>query len=322
MKAAIGLVCLAISACGRIGFDGSGDLVQDTAAPLIEGLPTAGSVVVTGTPRAEISLTAELSGFSPGTPTYAWQRCSTAACASPIPIGSSSPTYTAAGADVDNFIRVLVFVAYDCAGCGSSPTVSSPATTIVEGVAPIAGTATASAPGSPIVGDLASASAAGFSLGTPLAAGYTYVWQRCTTPNCVSATTIGGDTASYSLVAADAGSYVRVGILASNSCASGCGSSSTTYSAAVGPIRGVTLAKGATCSVTGCTTTACHWYRVSIPGFSAAAHSVTCNASNTTNPYYSFSESVFPSEGWCCYGFPGQSTWVFVDGVRSNTLVW
>ena len=71
----------------------------------------------------------------------------------------------------------------------------------------------------------------GFELGAP-AASYHYAWERCADAGCASPTAIGADAAAYALDPADVGSYVRVGVLAANTCASGCGSTVTAYSAA------------------------------------------------------------------------------------------
>jgi uncharacterized protein YraI len=121
-------------------------------------------------------------------------------------------------------------------------------------------------------------------------------------------------------VSADAGAYVHVGIYVTNTCMAGCGSSSTAYSALAGLVRRVDLTKGAACVVLGCAS-GCNWMTVSPVGFSGGSHTVTCNASNTTNPFDTYSTSTFPSNV-CCYGFPGQTTWATVDGLRSNNKVW
>ncbi len=186
-----------------------------------------------------------------------------------------------------------------------------------QGVTPTAGTASVS--GTTNVGSTLTASPSGFQLGMP-AGTYHYQWQRCTTSACTSTTAIGSDAATYALVSGDGGAYIRVGIYASNSCMSGCGSSATAYSSAVGPVKRVDLAKGGACSVNGCAS-GCNFYAVSVVGFGGGNHTVTCNASNTTNPWYSYTASSFPSSV-CCYGFPGQTTWATVDGLRSANLTW
>ena len=60
---------------------------------------------------------------------------------------------------------------------------------------------------------------------------------------------------------------------------------------------------------------------VTAVGVPAGNHTVTCNASNTTNPFSTYTASAWPSNV-CCYGFPGQTTWATVDGLRSANLVW
>jgi len=184
------------------------------------------------------------------------------------------------------------------------------------GVAPVAGTASIS--GTMDVGSVLTATASGFQLGMP-AGTYHYQWERCPTSACASTTAIGGDVKTYTLVSADGGSYIRVGIFVTNSCMSGCGSSTTAFSGAAGPTRRVDLAKGGTCVVSGCSV-GCNFYAISGVGFAAGNHAITCNASNTTNPWDSYTASL-PSS-FCCYGFPGKTTWATVDGVRSANLTW
>jgi hypothetical protein len=186
------------------------------------------------------------------------------------------------------------------------------------GTPPTAGTASLS--GAADVGSVLTATPSGFGLGDP-PAGYHYIWQRCTTSGCSSITAIGADTNKYTLVTADGGKYIRVGIYASNACANNCGMTSTVFSAAKGPVRRVILAKGDVCHPDGCQSSACRTYKVSLVGFSTASHTVTCNASNTNNPWFTYSTSTFPSER-CCYGFSDKKTWVTVDGLKSNVVTW
>jgi hypothetical protein len=164
------------------------------------------------------------------------------------------------------------------------------------------------------------ASPSGFGLGDP-PAGYHYKWQRCTTSACTTVTAIGTDASSFKLTTSEGGQYVRVGIYASNACDHNCGTSATVYSAAKGPVRRVILAKGAECHPSGCSSSACRTYKVTLQGFSTAGHDVGCYASNTTNPWFEYTTSTFPSER-CCYGFAGKTTWVYVDGLKSNTVSW
>lgn len=80
-------------------------------------------------------------------------------------------------------------------------------------------------------GETLAAVPSGFGLGMP-AAGYHYVWQRCMDAACSSTIAVGTDAQTYPLVDADVDGFIRAGVYASNTCASGCGSSATVYSEA------------------------------------------------------------------------------------------
>jgi hypothetical protein len=198
-------------------------------------------------------------------------------------------------------------------GCGSSMAVLS-ATVGPICSAPTAGTATVT--GSAQTGATLTANKTGFGLGAPAGA-YRYQWQRCSSSACTAPVNIGTNAATYVVAQADGGQYLRVGISVTNACGT-----ATDYSPVTAQVKRVTLTKGATCSLSGCTSSNCHWYTVTLVGFSTASHAVTCNASNLTNPWFSYSTATFPSTGRCCYGFPGQTTWSTVDGLRSNNLTW
>ena len=186
-----------------------------------------------------------------------------------------------------------------------------------QGTAPTAGTVSLS--GTADDGKTLTASASGFELGDP-AGTLHYVWQRCSTSSCASFSSIGTDKNTYILGRSDGGAYIRVGVYAVNSCPSGCGQTATKYSAVKGPVRRVDLVKGDSCYVAGgCTSSACRIMEIRIVGFSSGSYPVTCNASNTTNPFLSYTTSIFPSER-CCYGFAGKSTWATVSGIKSNTV--
>jgi hypothetical protein len=186
-----------------------------------------------------------------------------------------------------------------------------------QGTAPTAGTASVS--GTADDTKVLTATASGFTLGDPPGAIH-YKWQRCTTSACTSFTPIGTDKNTFTLTRSEGGQYVRVGVYAVNSCPSGCGQTATIYSAVKGPVRRVDLVKGASCYVAGgCTSSACRIMKISLVGFSSGSYATTCNASNTTNPFLSYTTSTFPSER-CCYGFAGKSTWATVSGIKSNTV--
>ena len=186
-----------------------------------------------------------------------------------------------------------------------------------QGTLPTAGTTAVT--GTTDVGQTLTATPSGFTLGNPPGT-YHYTWERCTTSACTSSTPIGTDQATYVLTTSDGGAYIRCGVTVTNTCSLGCGTSAVAYSGAVGAVRRVILAKGGACSVNGCSS-GCNFYAISVQGFAGGNHSITCNASNTTNPWDSYSATL-PSNNFCCYGFPGKTTWATVDGLRSNNVTW
>ncbi|HUS33602.1 MAG TPA: hypothetical protein VMZ53_34100 [Kofleriaceae bacterium] len=246
---------------------------------------------------------------------WCWVALVVAACGGfPAPTNNSDPLDDAgAGADGDDVDAPELmagqdaFVYLDGAVIDGAP----------QGTAPTAGTASLS--GTADDTKVLTATANGFNLGMP-AGTLHYVWQRCTTSACTSFSPIGTDKTTFTLTRSEGGQYVRVGVYAVNSCPSGCGQTATVYSAVKGPVRRVDLFKGASCSVAGgCTSSACKIMEIRLVGFSSGSYATTCNASNTTNPFLSYTTSIFPSER-CCYGFAGKSTWATVSGIKSNTV--
>jgi len=133
------------------------------------------------------------------------------------------PSRNASALTIGGTIAIALCTAL--AGCGGSKSPDEQGT----GTLPAAGTVSIS--GSWAVGQTLTAVPSGFTLGTPEGS-YHYVWQRCTDSDCTTTTDVGTDSAIHTLAAADVGTYVRAGVYASNTCASGCGSSATAYSAA------------------------------------------------------------------------------------------
>jgi hypothetical protein len=286
-------------------------------------LPTGGTVAITGATTVGSTLTATSSAFGLGTPagtfTYVWQRCTSSACSGPTVIAThtsamTTDTYALVAADAGKWIRVQVTVTNTCAvGCGASAPVFSAA---VGAICDPPTKGTASISGAAQVGATLTANPSGFALGTP-AGTYHYQWQRCAGSGCASPVNIGNDAKTLGLVQADGGNYIRVGVHVTN----GCGTTPTVYSAVTAVVKAVTLTKGAACSLGSCTTSACRFYKVDVVGFGGGSHTVTCDASNLTNPWDTYSASSFPSSV-CCYGFPGKTAWVTVDGLKSNNLTW
>lgn len=237
--------------CNRYGCTQAND--TNTVVP--RGLPpTPGLVVISGTARFGQTLTATASGFMLGTPAgqyvYKWYRCANASdtpgqgtCThvdrTSSSTSSSTDGYTAVADDVNYYVKVVATVTNTCyPGCGSASATSS-ATSVLQGVAPTAGSAAIT--GTPQVGQTLTATASGFGLGTPTGQ-YVYTWYSCasaadtpgqgTCPHVdKTSSPTSSATDSYTAAAVDADNHVKVVVTVSNTCNSGCGSASATSAA-------------------------------------------------------------------------------------------
>jgi rhodanese-related sulfurtransferase len=75
-----------------------------------------------------------------------------------------------------------------------------------------------------------------------------------------------------------------------------------------------------------CYTSPCAWIDVSASGFSPNRNvTVVCSSSRET-AFWTYTlatdGSGNASGAGCYYGYPGDSVWVDVDGVRSNIITW
>jgi hypothetical protein len=215
--------------------------------------PTSGSAAISGTVQVGHTLTATPSGFNLGTPTatysYQWEYSATSGGTySPVSSGGTSSTYVVGASYYNDYLKVAITASNTTnptchSGCNSASATST-ATSVVKGVAPTSGSIATS--GTPQSGVTLTATASGFSLGTP-AGQYVYTWYRCASPTdtpggvgCTTVDRVSSSTSSvtdnYVAVAADVENYLVVVAALSNSCASGCGSVTVTSSAtSVGP---------------------------------------------------------------------------------------
>jgi hypothetical protein len=172
----------------------------NTALPSVPGTPQHGSAV--------FASPGTWSGTTPMTFLYQWQRCdgSGAACVN-INGQTSSNEYGVIAADVGSTLRVVV-TATNSAGSASA---TSPPSAVVVGLPP--GNVTApSISGTPAQGQTLTATNGTWGGSTPIT--YAYEWRRCDAAgaNCLAVAT----GASYTLVAGDLGSTMRVAVTATN----------------------------------------------------------------------------------------------------------
>jgi subtilisin len=182
-----------------------------TSLPINTAVPT-----VTGTVSTTATLTAT-SGTWTGSGTLAyttqWVRCTSTSLATCVDIaGATSATYHPVSADVAKYLRVRV-VATNAEGSGM---VRSAATAAVTTPAPPAATVLPSMAGYAITTHTLSGRAATWTGAAPITT--TMQWQRCTSAATVaSCSDISGATAAtYPVVTADVGKYLRFAVLATN----------------------------------------------------------------------------------------------------------
>lgn len=139
------------------------------------------------------------------------------------------------------FIVVLVVITACLSALASGSAAGDP-----RGVAPTSGSVFIS--GNPFAGQILTATASGFALGTPPGQ-YVYTWYRCASltdmpgsGTCATVDRTSSSTSSvmdtYTVVAGDIDHYIKVVATVTNTCTSGCNSVSATASfggMAVGP---------------------------------------------------------------------------------------
>ena len=185
--------------------------------------------VIGGTARQGESLT-EAHGSWTNAPTgysYEWQSCDAAGASCTAIAGAAAQSYTVAASDAGHTIRVTE-TASNAGGAGAPA--ASAATSVVPSLEPAAvapsNTALPAVSGSTVVGATLSTSPGAWSGTPPITLGYQ--WQRCA-PSCLDVPRATDD--SYTLVAADLGTMMRVLITAANSRGSASAASPT-----VGPV--------------------------------------------------------------------------------------
>jgi subtilisin family serine protease len=216
--------------CGLLDAEGAlqalGTILDGPPAPASSTAPTtdAGSALTVG---QTIDATTGSWTNSPASYTYQWQVSANGASgwSNASGAGATTPTYTVAAADVGNYLQVTV-TATNPAGSASA---SSAPTSAVLPLAPAGGVPTIA--GTAKVGQVLTASPGTWS-NSPTSFGYQ--WQRSTNgTSWTSPSGSGATTSSYTIAAADAGSYLRVTVTATNAGGSASASSSPTATTVV-----------------------------------------------------------------------------------------
>ena len=210
-------------------------------APINTVLPT-----ISGTAAVGQTLTATngtWNGTAPIAYGYQWQDCNGASCVG-IP-GATSSTYTVQGSDAGYSIQVIV-TATNVVG---STNATSANTAVITG--PPFNVGLPNISGTAKVGNVLTATPGTWAGNTPIS--YAYQWQRCS-PSCSNIA--GATSATYSIVAADAGSTLLVKVAATNAYGTGNATSANTGTVLSPPVNTVlpvisgTLQPGNTLSTT------------------------------------------------------------------------
>lgn len=200
---------------------GAGNLSRGAgaaAAAVAAGPSNSSRPTVTGTAREGQTLTASTGSWSgTGAITYAyqWQRCDANGATCVNIAGATGNTYLLKTADVGKTLAVAV-TATDTTG--SATAYSSAAGPIAPAGAAPAYTTQPEISGNPVVGQTLAVSNGTWSGTTPIS--YSYQWQRCDAAATKCDLIAGATAQSYTLVAADAGHTLLVGVTATNAAGS------------------------------------------------------------------------------------------------------
>jgi hypothetical protein len=206
---------------------GSATVTSVATGNVATDLPrNVGAPGIAGTAKRTLTLTASAGTWTPAgaTLTYQWQRDDGDGFADIS--AATGATYVLATADVDATIRVEVTATNVD---GSTTAVSAPTTAVA-----------AATPGTRIAPALTGGSRVGDTLmstdgsWSPAAESFAYQWQRRTAGTYTDIA--GATTRSYTLVAADAGSTVRVKVTATNDEGTGVGYSAATATVVAPPV--------------------------------------------------------------------------------------
>ena len=195
-----------------------------------------GQPTISGTARVGEDLTASVSGISDGNGlttvsySYQWLRADTASAAGEDISAATSATYRLVEADQGKYVRVRVSFQDDD---GNAETVTSDASGPVSAEANVAATGQPTISGTAQVGGELTAGTSGISDGNGLTTvSYSYQWLRGETASAAGEDISGATSATYTVMEADQGKYLRVRV----SFQDDDGNSETATSDATGPV--------------------------------------------------------------------------------------
>ncbi|MBD0282189.1 MAG: hypothetical protein ICV69_08360 [Thermoleophilaceae bacterium] len=194
------------------------------AAPANTSPPT-----ISGTAREGERLSATSgtwSGTEPIAYGYQWRRCDAGGGGCADIAAATEASYTVTSSDVGSTLRVAVTASN---GVGSATAGSDPTAVVEAAAAAPANTSPPTISGVPQVGGTLSGDPGQWSGTQPIV--YAYQWHRCDSAGAGCVQIPGATGRSYTVVSADLGSTIRLGVTASNPAGSRLASS--TYTSAV-----------------------------------------------------------------------------------------
>jgi hypothetical protein len=219
----------------RVTASNSGGTTSATSAPtaVVEAAPAApansSAPTIAGVAREGETLTADRgswTGTEPISYAYQWRRCDSAGGSCVDVQSAAQQTYTLTSADVGARLRVAVTASNTV---GSTSATSAPSDTVSALAVSPANTSAPTITGTAQAGSTLTASPGEWSGTQPIA--YSYQWRRCDGGGANCLDLAGATASSYSVIASDVGSTLRVAVTASNT--AGPSSASSTYTAPV-----------------------------------------------------------------------------------------
>jgi hypothetical protein len=219
----------------RVTASNSGGTTSATSAPtaVVEAAPAApansSAPTITGVAREGETLTADRgswTGTEPISYAYQWRRCDSAGGSCVDVQSAAQQTYTLTSADVGARLRVAVTASNRV---GSTSATSAPSDTVSALAVSPANTSAPTITGTAQAGSTLTAGPGEWSGTQPIA--YSYQWRRCDGGGANCLDLAGATASSYSVIASDVGSTLRVAVTASNT--AGPSSASSTYTAPV-----------------------------------------------------------------------------------------
>ncbi len=200
----VGLTLRVVETVSRAGYNDGGS--TSAAATVVVGVITNNTqVAINGTPKVDTPSTLTAGTYSP-TPTaqtYQWERCDSGGNNCSNIGGATNTTYTPVAGDVGSTLRVVETATKSGYADGTSTSDRSPL--VIK--ASFATNTSVSVSGTPTVATASTANAGSYS---PTPTSSAYQWRLCDSSGNTCADISGATTSSYTPVAGDVGSTLRV----------------------------------------------------------------------------------------------------------------